>query len=532
MWPFRSKAPSPVAHRVFLACLALIFIAKAWFLIATPLRGLVMSPWLLDDSFITMQVAKEVALGHGFSFDGLHLTTGSSPLWTYLIATLQLLPEKDLAVRATLLFSTICGAGCAYVTYRMASKLSDSRAAATAAGVLAALMPVQFFNAMNGMETGFFSLLILLALGGATGTLRFNRLPILHALWTGIFLGVAVLTRADAVFAVAAIGLWKIWELYAYPKRREETVKEAVVIGCVLAASFVLFFVWQAIQTGSIFPDNQVGRRAIALEKHGFDPAHFQLLPYLKISAWNVFELDSLWSLATGSSLLALLAVAWAWTKERTQPLARLGTLYVGIFAAALCFYQWYFPDLHGLRYINAGSHLAILFVTLLVAELFRGRFRQLAIGVFCVVLLGSSWYRYADTLRSYSSFKDMGLFGQTNVEKQDTFWGAIDWAKSQDDSAVIALRDHGRMAYFSDRTIQDIAGILDSDVFAQRADGTLAEYLTERHVTLTFLPDPSPGAHNVYEEMHEQLRLERIVGAPNQEITGYKPYKVLGAKQ
>jgi len=127
-----------------------------------------------------------------------------------------------------------------------------------------------------------------------------------------------------------------------------------------------------------------------------------------------------------------------------------------------------------------------------------------------------------------------MGLFGQSNVEKQNEFWGAIDWVEENVQAdEVIALRDHGRMAFFTDRTIADLAGILDADVLPARVNGGLGAYLVnQRNVSYIYLPDPLQGAKNVYQEAHDQLTLERIVGSPNQEITAYKLYKVLGLKQ
>lgn len=533
MWPFRSEKTSPVAYRAFLALVAAILTVKAWFIVTTPLRGLVMSPWLLDDSFITMQVAKNVGLAGLFSFDGVHLTTGVAPLWTYMIALPIMAFPKEMAVPAVMLLSTAFGGACSYAVYRITTNLSDDRWTPVAAGLLTALMPAEFFNAMNGMETGFFSLMILLALGGAAGALRFARPAWANGALTGLFLGLAILTRADAVFAIAAIGAWKAWEWWTQTKHRRDVAIGTMNIAAVVAVCLMVFLAWQAHQTGSFFPDNQVGRRAIALEDHGFDFARFALAPYLKISLWNVFQLESLWTLATGSTVLALVAMGWAWTREHTRPMAAVAIMYAGLFVTVLCLYQWYFPDFHGLRYINASTHLAIMFTTLAMAELFKGYWRQTALCLFGVILVTLSWYRYFDMIRDYPAFKDMGLFGQANVETQDQFWAAIDWVKDNvPDDATIALRDHGRMAFFTDRKIQDLAGILDGDVLVHRDDGTLGAYLLERGAAYVFLPDPVPGNVSIYQKVHDALRLQRIVGAPNQEITGYKPYKVLGVKR
>ena len=40
---------------------------------------------LVDDSFYYSQIARQVAMGHGFTFDGLHRTNGFQPLWLFLL---------------------------------------------------------------------------------------------------------------------------------------------------------------------------------------------------------------------------------------------------------------------------------------------------------------------------------------------------------------------------------------------------------------------------------------------------------------
>lgn len=521
--------PSKAPLRIFVALLAIIFGAKAMFLLLTPMRALVMSPWLIDDSFITMQVAKNIALGHGFSFDGLHLTTGVSPLWTYLIAIPQMLMERDVAVRTTLLLSTIMGIACSFVIYRIARSLTEDHTAAVGAGILTVLLPVQFFNAMNGMETTFFSLAILLGLAGAANALRFGTTAPFHGAWTGVFLGIALLTRADAIFAIAAALLWYVIHWIADRKRRREIVTETLTIVVVIAVFFLLFLGWQAFQTGSIFPDNQIGRRVIALEKHGFTT--FSLVPYLKISAWNIVELESLWTLAVGSSLLSMLALCTAVLQPKLRPLAIVFTLYILFFSATLCFYQWYFPDFHGLRYLNAASYVGILFLTLLGASLLSGWFGRALLVLCTITLLIFSWYRYIDYVRDFPSFNDMAIFGQRDIVTQDRFWSAINWIGGLPAGTVIGLRDHGRMAFFADRPIQDLAGILDGDILTPRDSASLGAYLLQRKMSYVFLPASTPGKTTIYQRIHEALRLERIPNAPTQEITGFNIYKVLGPR-
>ena len=57
---------------------------KIVFVFTHKLESLARTPYLIDDSFIAMQIAHNVANGLGFSFDGVLPTSGTPPLWIFL----------------------------------------------------------------------------------------------------------------------------------------------------------------------------------------------------------------------------------------------------------------------------------------------------------------------------------------------------------------------------------------------------------------------------------------------------------------
>ena len=58
---------------------------------------------LQDDAFYYFTIARHVAAGDGFTFDGLHRTNGFQPLWLFLLVPLfRLVPDDVLALRAVL----------------------------------------------------------------------------------------------------------------------------------------------------------------------------------------------------------------------------------------------------------------------------------------------------------------------------------------------------------------------------------------------------------------------------------------------
>ncbi len=511
-----------------LLCALGLLLVKSAFIIWTPLRALTMSNWLIDDSFIVARVARNIALGHGFSFDGTHPTTGVSMLWTYLTSVPHLFFVKDAAFKATLILSTVFGSLCTVASFFIGEKLGGTRAG-WIAFLLTSLMPVLFFNAMNGMETSFFSLFVILALAAGSGTWTISMNPMRQGLWTGLFAGIAILTRADAIFLIAALVLLHGWTFWKNPHLRKDTVRQ--LIGFMIAAGlcFLVLLGWQMVLTGSPFPDNQIGRRAIALQKHQFDYAQFSLPTWIKIVVWNFFEADALWTIALGSSLLGLLGFILALLHKETSRIAGLTGVYLMLFCAMLVCWQWYFPDFHGLRYFNGGAHILFVFIALMIAKIDASFWSKVAGLGMCAVMIVLGWYRFYDYARGFPAMKQMSIFGQRSTDTQNAFWGMIDAInKDIPEDAVIAARDHGRLAFFTDRPVQDLAGILDPAILTHLSNNSVGPYFTERSVDFTLLPAPLAGSPSIYQVVHESLSLELMNNIPAQEITGYRIYRVL----
>jgi hypothetical protein len=517
----RSKDAKPM-----LVAAILLFLAKAVFIVATPLRSLVPSQWLIDDSFIVMRVARNVALGLGFSFDGMHPTTGVSMLWTYLTSLNHVLFSRDWAVKATLLESTLCGTIATVIVFAVALRFGGTFAA-WITFCLASLMPVLFFNAMNGMETALFTLLLLLAFTSVA--LPGSTRPSTRGAVAGACAGLALLARPDAIFAIAALLALYAWRFLRNRSERQSIIKESLAFLIAAGALFGLSMLWHLWQTGSLLADNQIGRRAIAFEKHGLDPyVSVPLRARATISAWNFFELEKLWTLALGSSLLGLLALLWAMAQEKSRELALVTGIYLLLFCGTLVLYQWYFPDFHGLRYLNTGAHLILVFLGVFLASLQLPVWRRTILVIVVATMLGLSWYRYFDMARRPVWAANMGLFGQRSEDRLVSFWSTMEWAKEElPAGTVVALRDHGRFAFFTGLPVQDLAGILDPGILEAKRESNLKAYLAEKKATYIYLPAPDERTGGIYRALHDALELEPVEDAPVQEMTGFVLYRI-----
>ena len=517
----RFRPKTPYFWHVTLAA-GVVFLVKALFIASKTVRELGMVPWIIDDSFIEMAVARNIALGHGFSYDWIHPTTGSPFLWTYLTSLNHLLFDRDIAIKATLIDSAFFGALCTIVTYAITHAVTGRSAIAWTAFILTTLTGVTFFNGLNGMETTFFTLFCLLTIGAYMGVGKpGNWSPYAWGCIVGLFGGIAILIRADGIFICAAIFCVQLLEIFRAKRAMERSSAIKYLLGMITTglACLLLLVTYNLIATGSPSPANQSGRRELALSLHGFTYENFTIPRYVKIVLWNILQLEVLVSIAVGSSLLALIALihgSFGSIEQNMRRLAAVSALYIVFFFGMLVAYQWYFPDFHGLRYLNPMAHLVWIFIASLLFSQTFSRWRTAGVTLIVVAMIGLSWTSFRALTQKMPWAVNMDFAVNPTEEEQAAFWRPIDWiAEHLPEDALIGVRDHGRMALFSGRPIQDLAGNIDINAPGHVKNGTLAEYLRERGVDYLFIPTLEQRSDAVYQEIYDTMNLKPVEGAP-----------------
>ncbi|HWM90415.1 MAG TPA: hypothetical protein VN493_06575 [Thermoanaerobaculia bacterium] len=148
----------------------------------------------LDDSWIHLQFARNLAAGSGLSYNPGELVTGSTaPLWTALLSLLFLLPGSILAW-TKLLGIAFHAAGVA-VTWRLARELGLGRGLAGLAAVLTLTTSWLVWSALSGMEVPLF---IFLSLWGILLHIRERERPGSPPLSAAV-LAVASLARPEGL---------------------------------------------------------------------------------------------------------------------------------------------------------------------------------------------------------------------------------------------------------------------------------------------------------------------------------------------
>jgi len=153
----------------------------------------------LDDSWIHLQFARNLAAGAGLAYNvGERVAGSTAPLWTALLSLGFLLPSAAMTWAKVLgvFFHLVAVAG----TWRLARELDVGPALATLAAALAATTSALVWGALSGMEVPLFTALSLWGLvlhARERGDSR--RVPLSLAV-----LGLAALARPEGLLLVAA----------------------------------------------------------------------------------------------------------------------------------------------------------------------------------------------------------------------------------------------------------------------------------------------------------------------------------------
>lgn len=506
-----------------------LFALKAVFLWTAPIRGLGITTWIIDDTFIIARVARNIALGYGFTYDFTHATTGAPPLWTYITSINHLLfPSLETAMKMTFIETAFLGSLATLVVFFIARKLSESEEVAWISLVLSSLTANAFFEAMNGMDTSLFTLSAVLSFALYLGVFRPKHVS--ESTWaalTGLVIGFTCLVRGDGIFVLATIGLVELIGILKAKTGQKIRLLNLVLL-CLVAVSCVgLLIGWQMVRTGTPLLGNQVGRRELAMSLHGFDFGNFVIMKYLKIVVWNVFQIDRLVDIATGSSVFAIFALLGGWLIPKLRTLALLTVMYIVIFFGLLATYQWYFPDLHGLRYVNPAVHLLFIFIGGCIASLPPLPMRKIASWAVVAAIIILSHYWFYDYVSHLAWAKGMTYTGHATKADEQASWATIDWVKDNlPKGTVVGVRDHGRFALFSDLPTQDLAGNIDPTVpLLARTEG-LAAYLKSRKVAYVLIPSLETRQDLIYRVLFGELNLRLVREAPG--YRGTQLYKVI----
>jgi hypothetical protein len=457
--PFADAEGRAWDRRVLLGC-GVALAAAVVFALVAPLPALLYR--ITDDAYYYFNVARNVVLGHGLTFDRMNATNGFHPLWMLvLIPVFAVMPnDPERALRLVFVCVALVAVASGWAAYRAASRLAGRTAALV---VLPALISPLLSNpVLSGLETG----LLVWLLYEFFGACERDDLLATHASTTrnltlGLSLAALFLCRLDTVFL--GFGLVAVLlPRFRMAADRGALVRKLAIVSLAACPPVAIYLGWNALRFHHWMPIS-------GMLKSTF--------PVVSFSARELGFLDTLIGEACLGVATVVLGLAWIRPAWFEGPGARFGSS--GWLAVTAAWFGAWLHFLNRLLFMNWGVYwwhfasygpVALLALALALRPIVR---RPRAAIATAWMLLGLSlatlWF---DT--------------RHRGEKQERWIQAATWARSHlPTDAVIGMTDCGLFGYLSDRRTVNLDGVINSFAYWQALrERRLDRFLADEHVT------------------------------------------------
>jgi hypothetical protein len=442
----------------------------------------------LDDAWIHLKFAKNLAAGDGLSFNpGEPVTGTTAPLWTALLSILLLLPGGPVIwvkLLGIALFSLA-----AELVYRVARELDLSVGLSVLAAVLTATTEWMVWSALSGLEIPLF---VVLSLIGILLHLRERRrrggAPVSLAV-----LALAALARPEGqlLFVLACVDRLLLFERDdsgALVWRRAEL---APILGGLAAAAILLvpMMAFNVMVGGSVMPTTFGAK--VPPAQVAVPGAWMPSLAYLMRGPIDIlFRAQPYMVLVAGAGLVALIARLGT---ARDRGLL-LGAWLVGLPLAYAVLSATSGKSVTG----NFGRYFFPLFPILIVVGVLGlerlaehlagglrvGRARVPVRGALLVLLLVPSLV---------GALRGAQRYVQTVANVRDSNERVADWLRERiAPDAVLAVNDIGAFGFMLPNRIIDLGGIVHPEATRRRFEAANEGRLADEG-TLRFLSETQP---------------------------------------
>ncbi len=380
--------------------LAVLFVVTLVTSASVTLRpaSLLMGRPFTEDGFYVLTIARHAARGHGFTIDGSTPTNGFHPLYTIAVTGLAALTGDDRAalVRAVYVLEWTVYLMAAVVLGRIAADLVETdrrRAAFLATAAIYLGLRFVLLQHFNGLETGL--LLLVVAVLWRT-FIRWDTSEPAGSVRFGILLGLAALTRLDAVFLIAAAVA--LVGLTSRPRMRTRATAITAILPVLFLAPWLVFSYGVS---GTLIPTSGLAQQA-----WGFVPVRWLSAALAVVQAGVPVYLGAFegWPVSLGRAIVLAAAVAIGYgpvrrIRESGAPGRRAVEFGLALWCAYLLLSAWYASSSWATHfYVRYSSPLLLVpcLVGGMTVSWLAVRHRAIAVLVMCLIGLQAVAYAAA----------------------------------------------------------------------------------------------------------------------------------------
>jgi len=468
-----------------------------------------------DDMFYYLCIARNIAHGLGATADGVNVTNGFHPLWTFVLVPLSRFfghAVLQSALVALTLFSVLS----AWFIYRIL-RFSCNEAASFLGALVWLFCPYTVLVTLAGVEAPLFALVLsatayyylMMKSRAAAGGYPWKRLTVL-----GILAGAAALARIDGGVFAAILFLSLLVEQRVravFPRR----IVEACVFACACGVVTLPWFLWSYLRTGFLF---QTSGRAIYHQQHVIFWAQQKDAGPLRYAAAWISQVCANLSGAARSvtvlcgtiyvaAVIALVVVALSlmivdsckgrpsrrWLRVGASPAFLF--CYGAVLLLLYCGYLWYSQDWYYYSIVFVGCIFLGCVFDLLDERLRRRcgpilRTSAIAAASVCIVV--------------FSQWQTRALWGMGIRGWQIDMYRAALWVKGNiPPQSRIGSFNSGILSYYCPQTVINLDGVVNGAAYRAIQDGKIfsyareqgIDYLVESPLSINFRMFQSPAA-------------------------------------
>ena len=456
-------------------------------------NGVVFRGHELDDGLIYARYIQNLISGNGLVYNAGEYVNGlTSPLFAWL----SLAPAYFFgdARHGSMLISVLSAMGTVIVFYRILTMFIAERRIAALATLFAAGSGITYINL--GMETSLFTFMV-----GLCFFLYFKDdfFPL------GICVGLAILTRPEAVFLVPAMAL-NTW----VHKRQWPDLRCYIVPTALVSAQFA----FNSLYYGALLPSSGVAKISQGAMGHwGYNSILLSLGEHLLNGFGLPRQMQVFGTFVVPIFLMTLAALSIPLVQARQYLIVSITFLglYTGFLTGLNIPSQWWYYAIH-FTFFSSYVALGICWLYLRVKTGRRKIFRISFIGFFALMLI-------------WQGAINLVLHGKTVREDYREFGLWI--AENTPVDSSVALAEIGTVGWYSERRIIDILGLVTSGNADFVAEGDYNSWLELHPPDYILARDPP----RFFERAVTFLRTNRpddLVEVSEFEFPGYKLYRFL----
>lgn len=419
----------------------------------------------LDDPWIHLTFAKNLAEYGSFSYYKNEMSTAgsTSPIYTIILAAGFLITKNEMVLSYVLGIFFLVFAGIWF--YRLSSFefKKENIFAILCTGIFIVDKWMNFI-ADSGMETTMFIFLLI-----ATVYAYKKR----QAVATAVFAGLILWTRPDGTAFLGALVLDYLWRVYLAKKDKSIQLfskQELYKIIGIFAGIIIIYFGMNLKLSGSILPNTFNAKLTY------YAPEFRSRSAFLQGEVWDYFTAGAYGIVMFGFAI-AVLKFIFDTIKQKYNP----NFVYI-VFAFALVFIYWYkMPYAHRFgRYLMPIIPFMILAsmtgfreAARMIASYFKSR--QIANGFNILAVAAIIFFG----LQNY--FDNKKSFAEECKYINDRQVVAAKWIRENTkETDIIGTHDVGAIAFYSQRKIVDVAGLVTPELINKLHDENYVEYMRE----------------------------------------------------